>query len=152
MTETKTIPDLLTYAGRRMSGTKALYAYVHADEPQRELYFGKPLKRGVPVGMQFNVERSLEAADEGRFTVIGGGGSSIGQIDDEQQIARWSAEDKATAVMLAKITNDRRVAREANDPIESALAVLADAYRAQRTIAGRAAFADYVTAAIAGAQ
>ncbi|AWN03217.1 hypothetical protein PBI_APPA_35 [Microbacterium phage Appa] len=140
----------LVYAGRRLSGTKCLYAYVvKGDAGGRERYFGKPLKRGVAIGGTF-VAAVGDYSDE--HMSVGARGESGPQIDDEQQIARWSAEDKAVAVMLAKITNDRKRAREAHDPIDDAIAVLRAGYFAQRSIAARAAFADYVTAAIAGAR
>lgn len=140
------IERTLIYAGRRLTGTKCLYAYVIEGETQ-ERYFGKPLKRGVAIGGTFAAE-VVEHGDEQMS--VGRAGDAYEQISDMQQIARWSAEDKAVAVMLAKITNDRKRARDAVDPIDEAIAVLRDALNAQRTIAARAAFTDYITAAIQG--
>lgn len=148
MTETTNVETTMIYAGRRMSGTKCLYAYTVEGEGLRERYWAKPLKRGVAIGGVFDV--TLDKGDE--TVIVKRVGDSKPQIAQPNIVAEWSAADKATAVMLAKITNDRKRAREANDPIEDAIDVLRRAYFAQRTIASRAAFAEYVTAAIAGAR
>lgn len=148
MTDTE-FDTTLVYAGRRLSGTKCLYAYIVKDDGERERYFGKPLKRGVAIGGTF-LAAVGDYSDE--HMSVGRVGESGPQFGDERALAAWSAEDKATAVMLAKITNDRKRAREARDPIDDAIAVLRAGYFAQRSIAARAAFADYVTAAIAGAR
>lgn len=140
----------MIYAGRRMSGTKCLYAYVvKGDSLRAERYFAKPLKRGVAIGGTFETLLGAYSDDALSVKRVGASGEQIGQTS---QIAEWSATDKATAVMLAKITNDRKRANEAHDPIETALTILRDALRAQRTIAARAAFSDYVTASIHGAR
>lgn len=140
----------MIYAGRRMSGTKCLYAYVvQGDSLRGERYFAKPLKRGVAIGGTF--ETAIGAYNDDALSVqrVGASGEQIGQTS---MIAEWSAADKATSVMLAKITNDRKRANEAHDPIETALTILRDAMSAQRTIAGRAAFSEYVNASIHGAR
>lgn len=135
----------LIYTGRRLDRTKCLYAYT--DEGGKVRLWAKPLKRGVAIGGIFEIERKITDGDG--FTARTAG-PTVGQVGDESLLAAWGAEDKAVSVMLAKITNDRKRARDAKDPIEDAIAVLRTGYAAQRTIAARAAFADYVSAAMSG--
>ncbi|WNM65438.1 hypothetical protein SEA_PHONEGINGI_35 [Microbacterium phage Phonegingi] len=140
----------MIYAGRRMFGTKCVYVYVvQSDSLRAERAFAKPLKRGVPIGGTFEVHLGAYSDDS---LSVGRVGASGEQIVNTQMIAEWSATDKATAVMLARLTHDRKLAREADDPIERALMILRDAMKAQRTIAARAAFSEYVNASIHGAR
>ncbi|QYC54370.1 hypothetical protein SEA_PICKLES13_34 [Microbacterium phage Pickles13] len=139
----------MIYIGRRVSGTKCLYAYLVEGEGENERYFAKPLKRGVAIGGTFDVhigEHSPDALSVGRV------GASGEQIMQTARLAEWSAADKAASVVLARITNDRKLARYADDPVERALMTLRDAMKAQRTIAARAAFSEYVNASIHGAR
>lgn len=145
MTESTT--TTLIYRGRELDGTKVLYGYT--DEEGKRRYWAKPLKRGVAIGGIFEVERVEN--DGGPFSVREIG-QTVGQVNDAGLLAEYSARDKATAVMLAKITNDRKRAREASDPIDDAIEVLRKAMQSQRTIAARAAFASYVESAIHGAR
>lgn len=146
-TETPRIEDEFVYSGRRMSGTKAMYEYRRVLDVDRAFYYAKPLKRGVAVGGTFGVTRL-----EGETIRVVAVHESRMPWANVETIAEWSAADKATSVMLAKITNDRKVARETPDPIADALAVLGKAYAAQHSIAARAAFTDYVVAAMHGAR
>lgn len=152
MTEQQTEPtydSAMIYIGRRMSGTKCVYAYLVQGDGENERWFAKPLKRGVAIGGTFETEIGPYSPDALQVRRVG---ASLGQIAQTARLTEWSAADKATAVMLARLTNDRKIAREADDPVERALMLLRDAMRSQRTIAARAAFSEYVNASIHGAR
>jgi hypothetical protein len=138
--------ETITYAGRRIDGTKALHAY-EVDGVLR--FWAKPLRRGIAIGQGIEVEIKRDEKGRASITALG---SSTGPIDDADKIAEWSVADKIAATSLARITHDRQLARDAKaaDPVEQALDVISKALQAQRGIGARAAFIDYANARMLG--
>lgn len=150
--------ERLVVVGRRMDGTKTYHGYLPVSTlktgfpPGSDLgvrYYAKALHPSAGIGQTIEITRT----DDGRSVYTSGEHAPrvVDPVDvppketpSRDQIAAWQAADRAAYVIAETIRTDRRLAREAPDPLHAALDVVRDAYRAQRGIASRAAFVRYV--------
>lgn len=151
--DVETVEVTLAYAGRRMSGTKVLYAYavVKSLVPEEELrYWGKKL-RDTKIGGTFTADRVVDGNPES-FSLRGASepGRNVISYVPQSIITAWQAEDAAAATMLAKIALDRKTKNAVSDPLEYHLSELGKAYAKIGSFAARAAFIEYVTAKVGG--
>lgn len=149
--------ERLVYIGRRMDGTQTFHGYIPLDGVARSVrvdadlgarFYSKPLHGIAGVGQVIEVTRTesgrVFTAGEHRPRIIDPGDLYPTETPSRELQAAWSGADRAAYVMAQQIKTDRRLAREAPDPLHAALDVVRDAFRAQRGIASRAAFARYV--------
>lgn len=149
------VVDRLVYIGRRMDATKTYHAYLPlaiVDVAAGDLgarYYAKPLNDFASVGQVVEVVRAADGRSvvmdgEHRPRIVAPEDLRPSEWPTDEQVAGWVAADRAAYVIAQTIKTDRRLAREAPDPLHAALDVVRAAYRAQRGIASRAAFVRYV--------
>lgn len=142
----ETVTARLTYTGRRLKSGGGL-AYRYRREATGDLYvFAKNLRSGTPIGATLEVQETPSGVlAEGRRVIAE-------QLATTEEIAEWSAAEAADVVLHERELQSRRSARQVETPLDDALQTLADAYGKLSGIGRRAAFIDYVSAAIQGAR
>lgn len=136
----------LAYAGRRVSSKNTvLYGYAEAGVDELGFY-SKPLIAGLTVGTEIEVTKTdtgvkLGGDDRPRI---------IGQTEDDAAVVTWAAEDRAAQTMLADVALQKRLAKQAVDPLDDALDVLRQAMRSTRGVPARTALLRYIETYILG--